>query len=131
MKNLAFLFPGQGSQYAGMGKDIFDQFSSARELLQEAEDLLSYKISDVMFFGTDEALKETKNAQLAVFLHSVMILKVLEKEFPARPQVTAGLSLGEYTALFAAKKISFKEALLLIQKRAIFMKLLILLQDNF
>lgn len=119
MKKIAFLFPGQGSQFPGMGKDFYDAFSIARETFQEADDLLSYPLSRIMFEGPQELLTQTKNSQLAIFVNSVALLRVLKSLLPDLiPYVCLGLSLGEYTALFAAGKIEFKDALLLVQKRS-------------
>lgn len=118
-KKIAFLFPGQGAQYPGMGKDFFDQFAVAKETFQEADDLLHFSLSKLIFSGSLEELTLTKNAQPAIFVESLALLRVLKKEMSALdPQATAGLSLGEYSALTAAGKLTFKEALLLVQKRA-------------
>ncbi|HSW72892.1 MAG TPA: ACP S-malonyltransferase [Chlamydiales bacterium] len=121
MKKIAFVFPGQGAQYVGMGKD-FCQFESARTTFEEADDLLKEKLSQIIWEGPLDLLTETKNSQLAIFVVSCALLHTLKKELPElQPASTAGLSLGEYTALYAAGKISFEDALLLIQKRALFM----------
>lgn len=121
MKKLAFVFPGQGAQYVGMGKD-FCQFESARTTFEEADDLLKEKLSQIIWEGPLDLLTETKNSQLAIFVVSCALLHTLKKELPEiHPTITAGLSLGEYTALYAAGKVSFKDALYLIQKRALFM----------
>ncbi|MBN2479224.1 MAG: ACP S-malonyltransferase [Parachlamydiales bacterium] len=120
MKKFAFIFPGQGSQYIGMGKDFFEKFESSKKIFILADEILGYKLSDIIFNGPEQKLVLTKHCQLAVFVNSAAILKAIEETFPKKiyPIITAGLSLGEYTALYAAKKISFKDALLLIQKRA-------------
>lgn len=119
MKKIAFLFPGQGSQYLGMGKDFVGAFSLAKETFQEADDLLGVHLSRIIFEGPEETLVETKNAQVAIFVTSMAILRVIEQQIKGiSPFVCAGLSLGEYTALCAAGKLSFQETLSLVQKRA-------------
>ena len=121
-KKLAFLFPGQGAQYIGMGKEVFDNFSIAKELYEEANDILHYDLTKIVFEGPENLLKETVYSQVAIFVTSVALLKVLKHEFlDVLPSVCAGLSLGEYTALVASDKISFEDALVLVQKRAQFM----------
>ena len=121
-KKIAFLFPGQGSQYPGMGKDFFDNFSKARNTFEEANDLLHMDLSSLIFDSDENILKKTVNSQLSIFVTSVAILRVLEDEFSyLSPNVCAGLSLGEYSALCAAKKKIFSESLLLVQKRAKYM----------
>lgn len=120
-KKIAFVFPGQGAQYVGMGKD-FCQYESARNTFEEADDLLKENLSQIIWEGPLDLLTETKNSQLAIFVVSCALLHTIRKEVPElMPWATAGLSLGEYTALYTAGKISFKDALFLIQKRALFM----------
>jgi [acyl-carrier-protein] S-malonyltransferase len=123
MKKIAFIFPGQGAQYVGMGKDFADQFAIARETFEEADRILNYPLSQIIFEGPEDVLVQTQHAQVAIFVTSIAILRVLEQQMPElRPQVCAGLSLGEYTALCASGKLSFSETLLLVQKRALFMQ---------
>lgn len=118
-KRLAFLFPGQGAQYPGMGKDFYDQFLEAKEVFQEADDFLKACFSRLIFEGPQEELTLTKKAQIAIYITSIAILKVVRQQFAELyPSVCAGLSLGEYTALYAAGKISFLEGLSLVQCRA-------------
>ncbi len=119
MKKIAFLFPGQGSQAPGMGKDFYEAFSVARETFQEADDLLSYGLTQVMFEGPEALLTQTKHSQLAIFVNSVALLRTLQSQMPQlTPFVCAGLSLGEYTALFASGRIEMAEALRLVRVRA-------------
>lgn len=121
-KKVGFIFPGQGAQYPGMGKDFYDQFPVSRNTFEEADTLLGTNFSELIFNGSAAELKLTKNSQLSIFIVSVAILRALQEKFPALvPQVAAGLSLGEYTALVAANKISFKEALFLVKARAEYM----------
>jgi len=116
------MFPGQGAQYIGMGKDFFDRYLEAREVYQEAEDILGQNISRVCFEGPESELLKTENSQLAIFLTSMAILKVIYAQFPSLvPAVTTGLSLGEYSALVASKKLIFSEAVKLVRKRALLM----------
>jgi [acyl-carrier-protein] S-malonyltransferase len=123
MKKTAFLFPGQGAQYVGMGKDFFDQFLEAKEIFQEADDILGESLSTLIFEGPSDQLTLTKNSQKAIFVVSIALLRVLQKQLPDLvPNVCAGLSLGEYSAVCAAKKISFKDALLLVRDRALYMQ---------
>ena len=118
----AFLFPGQGAQYPGMGKDFFEAFPIVRETFEEAEDILGRGISDIIFQGPEEILTKTSNSQTGIFIVSVAILRLVNDQFPElRPSSVAGLSLGEYTALTAASSISFRECLYLVEKRGKYM----------
>lgn len=121
-KKIAFIFPGQGAQEVGMGKDFYNQFSVAKHIFQEADEILSSHFSKLIFEGPQEELTLTKNSQLAIYITSIAIWQTIQKEFSEiSPIVCAGLSLGEYTALTAAKKIDFEECLLLVQARAKYM----------
>ena len=113
---VAYIFPGQGSQYPGMGKDMYDQSERARTLFEEANDILGFRITDIMFAGNDEELRQTKVTQPAIFLHSVIMVSMLEDRFC--PDMVAGHSLGELSALVACKALSFKDGLVLVSKRA-------------
>lgn len=112
----AFLFPGQASQFEGMGKDLYENKSIARELFEQGNDILGYKITEVMFNGTEEDLKVTKITQPAVFLHSIITL--LSSDKGINPKVVAGHSLGEFSALVANKTLSFEDGLRLVAIRA-------------
>ena len=116
----AFVFPGQGSQFTGMAKDLYDNSSMAKELLEQANDILGFRITDVMFEGSAEDLKQTKVTQPAVFLHSVLLAKSLGNDF--QPDMVAGHSLGEFSALVASGAIDFKDGLVLVSKRAMAMQ---------
>ncbi len=118
----AFLFPGQGAQYVGMAQDFYEEFSLARQTFDEADDLLSMHLSRLILKGPSEELTLTKNSQLAIFVVSMALLRVLEQQLPTlRPSVCAGLSLGEYVALVASQRITFEDGLKLVQARALFM----------
>lgn len=110
----ACIFPGQASQYVGMGKDLFDNISKAREMFDHANDILHFDLKKICFEGPDEALKQTRVTQPAIFVHSCIVFSLLE----GIPSATAGHSLGEYSALVAARALSFEEALRLVQRRA-------------
>lgn len=121
-KKIAFLFPGQGAQYAGMAKDFFENFAEARETFEEADDILKRKLSSIILQGPDPLLTETKNSQVGIYVASLAILRVIKKKIAGlKPTFCAGLSLGEYTALIAAGKISFEAGLQLVQHRGQFM----------
>lgn len=115
----AFLFPGQGAQVVGMGRDIADRFAVAEAIFAKANDILGFDLSDICFNGPEEELNATKVSQPAIFATSAAILEVIrtEKKAPPLPEVTAGLSMGEYTALYAAGRITFTDGLKLVQKR--------------
>lgn len=115
----AYVFPGQGAQFIGMGKDLYDNNPKAHELFEKANDILGFRITDVMFNGTDEELKQTKVTQPAVFLHSVISALCLD-DF--HPDMVAGHSLGEFSALVAAGALSFEDGLRLVYSRAIAMQ---------
>lgn len=112
----AYVFPGQGAQYTGMGKDLYDTNPTAREMFDKADTILGFKISEIMFSGTDEELKQTRVTQPAIFLHSVALAATLGEEF--RPDMVAGHSLGELSALTAAGALTFEDGLRLVAARA-------------
>ncbi len=116
----AFVFPGQGAQFTGMGKDMYDSNSLARELFEEANEILGFRITDIMFEGTTEDLVQTKVTQPALFLHSTIKISLMGPSFI--PDMVAGHSLGEFSALVAAKCISFQDGLQLVYKRALAMQ---------
>ena len=114
----AYVFPGQGAQAVGMGKDLYDNVPAAKELFEKANEILGFRITDIMFAGTDEELKQTKVTQPAVFLHSVIMAKALG----VKPDAVAGHSLGEFSALVVAGALSFEDGLKLVSKRAMAMQ---------
>lgn len=116
MSKTAYVFPGQGAQFVGMGKDLYDNYPQAAQLFEQANEILGFRITDILFSGTDEELKQTKVTQPAVFLHSVIRALCLGEEF--RPDMVAGHSLGEFSALVAAGALTFEDGLRLVAKRA-------------
>ena len=116
----AYVFPGQGAQFVGMGKDLYDNNPLAKEMFEKANEILGFRITDLMFAGTDEDLRQTKVTQPAIFLHSVILAKTLGDQF--QPDMTAGHSLGEFSALVAAGALSFEDGLVLVSKRAMAMQ---------
>ncbi len=112
----AYVFPGQGAQYVGMGKDLYEKYPLAKEMFEKANDILGFRITDLMFSGTEEDLRQTKVTQPAIFLNSVILFAVHGDDF--KPDMVAGHSLGEFSALVANKALSFEDALVLVSKRA-------------
>lgn len=112
----AYVFPGQGAQFVGMGKDLYDNLPEAKEMFERANEILGFRITDIMFAGTDEQLKQTDVTQPAIFLHSVILARALGSEF--RPDMAAGHSLGEFSALVAAGAMDFEDGLRLVAARA-------------
>lgn len=116
----AYVFPGQGAQYPGMGKDLYEKFPQAKKLFELANEVLRFRITDVMFDGTEDDLKQTKVTQPAIFLHSVILASIMGENF--KPQMVAGHSLGEFSALTAAGALRFEDGLQLVYKRALAMQ---------
>ncbi|MBK7133148.1 MAG: ACP S-malonyltransferase [Bacteroidales bacterium] len=116
----AYVFPGQGAQFIGMGKDLYEKSPVAKEMFEKANTILGFRITDLMFAGTDEDLKQTKVTQPAIFLHSTILAAVLGDSF--KPDMVAGHSLGEFSALVANKTLSFEDGLVLVSKRALAMQ---------
>lgn len=116
----AYVFPGQGAQFTGMGKDLYEKSAEAKALFEKANDILGFRITDIMFEGTADELKETKVTQPAVFLHSVIMAKTLGDSF--KPEMVAGHSLGEFSALVAAGAMTFEDGLKLVSQRALAMQ---------
>ncbi len=116
----AYIFPGQGAQFVGMGKDLYNESALAKEMFEKANQILGFRITDLMFEGTDEDLRQTKVTQPAIFLHSVILAATLGDDF--KPEMVAGHSLGEFSALVAAKALSFEDGLQLVYKRALAMQ---------
>jgi len=122
MKSIAFIFPGQGSQYVGMGKELYENFSVAKQVFEEANDTLRLSISSLCFKGPEEELRLTENTQPAILTTSIATLKVLQTEKGISPQFTAGHSLGEYSALVASEALRFAEAVQTVRLRGKFMQ---------
>jgi len=116
----AYVFPGQGAQYVGMGKNLYDSNPEAKAMFEKANEILGFRITDLMFEGTDEDLRQTKVTQPAIFLHSVILAKTLGDQF--KPDMTAGHSLGEFSALVAAGALSFEDGMKLVYARAMAMQ---------
>ncbi|ADI38545.1 Malonyl CoA-acyl carrier protein transacylase [Waddlia chondrophila 2032/99] len=122
MKNIAFLFPGQGAQYPGMGKDFYESYQTARAVFEEANERLNRDLASIILNGPEETLTETRNSQVGIYVVSIAILRVLSELFPEmEPSICAGLSLGEYTAATSAGYLSFDDGLPLVQARGQFM----------
>lgn len=117
-QQIAFIFPGQGAQYIGMIKDFFNEFAIAKQTFEEASDILEKSLSDLLFYGSAQELTETKNSQVAIYVSSIAVMRVLQAYFPMVPKVCAGLSLGEYTALTSANILEFHAGLRLVNIRA-------------